>query len=139
MWSKTHSTITTKVSKEQIWKMFADVNNWHKWDTEIEYAQMEGEFKTGNHFILKPKDGPKTKIELIEIVENRKFVDLTKFPLAKMTGTHTFEDTNEGLKITTTMAVSGLLAGLWIKLVAGKIAAGLSEETARQIEYASKL
>ncbi len=139
MWTKTISQTTKLATKEQIWKLFADVNNWNKWDDGIEYAQMEGDFIAGNHFILKPKDGPKVKIKLIETVKNRKFVDLTVFPLAKMTGTHIFEETPDGLKMTTTMQVTGLLSALWVKLVASKIVAHLPEEMQHQAEYASKL
>ena len=139
MWIKTHSTVSKNVTKEQMWNLFSDVNNWHKWDTEIEYAMMVGKFEKGNHLILKPKAGPKVKIELIETIENKKFVDYTKFPLAKMYGEHTFEETNEGLKITTTMKVEGLLSFVWIKLVAQGIVDSLPKEMQQQITFASKL
>ena len=139
MWTKTHSVVTKEVTKEQMWKLFADVNNWHTWDTGIEYAKMEGRFEKGNHFELKPKGGPKVKIKLVEAVENKKFVDFTKFPLAKMYGEHTFEETPQGLKITTTMRVEGALSFLWVKLVAKNIADGMPVEMPAQIKAASKL
>jgi hypothetical protein len=31
MWIRTHSTVSKEVTKEQMWKLFSDVNNWHKW------------------------------------------------------------------------------------------------------------
>ncbi|MEP6512791.1 MAG: SRPBCC family protein [Parafilimonas sp.] len=139
MWTKTHSIVTKEVTKEQLWKLFADVNNWHKWDTGIEYAKMEGRFERGNHFQLKPKGGPKVNIELVETIENKKFVDFTKFPLAKMYGEHTFDETPSGLKITTTMKVKGLLSFLWIKLVAQGIVNLLPVEMEQQVKFASKL
>jgi hypothetical protein len=139
MWTKSHSIVTKDVTKEQMWKLFADVNNWHTWDTGIEYAKMTGKFEKGNFFELKPKGGPKIKIELVETIENHKFIDLTKFPLAKMNGEHTFEETPNGLKITTTMTVKGFLSFLWVKLVAKNIADGLPKEMPEQIKFASKL
>lgn len=139
MWTKSYSVVTKDATKEQMWKLFADVNNWNKWDTGIKYAKMEGKFEKGNFFELKPKGGPKVKIELLEIIENKKYVDLTKFPLAKMYGEHTFEETPNGLKITITMSVKGLLGFLWIKLVAQNIVNGLPVEMVEQIKYASKL
>jgi hypothetical protein len=139
MWTKSHSIITTKATKEQMWKLFADVNNWNSWDEGIEYAKMEGKFEKGNHFILKPKGGPKVKIQLVEAIENKKFVDYTKFPLAKMYGEHVFEETPAGLKITTTMKVNGTLGFLWRKLVAENIANALPKEMEQQVNYASKL
>ncbi len=139
MWTKTHSIVTKEVTKEQMWKLFADVNNWHKWDTGIEFAKMEGKFEKGNHFQLKPKGGPKVNIELVETIENKKFVDFTKFPLAKMYGEHTFEETPNDLKITTTMKVVGLLSFVWIKLVAQGIVNSLPVEMGQQVKFASKL
>lgn len=55
MWTKSHSIVTKEVTKEQMWKLFADVNNWHTWDEGIEFAKMEGEFEKGNFFTLRPK------------------------------------------------------------------------------------
>jgi hypothetical protein len=139
MWTKSHSLVTTEVTKEQMWKLFANVNNWHTWDTGIEYARIEGKFEKGNHFFLKPKKGPKVKIQLVETQENRKFVDLTNFPLAKMYGEHTFEETPGGLKITTTMKVEGFMGFLWRKLVAQEIADALPTEMEHQVQVARKL
>lgn len=139
MWTKSYSVTSSDVTKEQMWKLFADVNNWHNWHNGIEYAKMEGKFEKGNFFELKPKGSPKVKIELVEVVENLKFTDYTRFPLAKMYGEHTFEDTTEGLKITTTMTVKGILGFLWRKIVAQDIVDGLPSEMVEQIKYASKL
>lgn len=139
MWTKSYTIIAKDVTKEQMWKLFADVNNWHNWDTGIEYAKIEGKFEKGNHFLLKPKGAPKVRIELVETIENKKFVDLTRFPLAKMYGTHTFEETPDGLKITAAMSVKGLLGFLWRKLVAQGIVNGLPAEMVEQVKFASKL
>ena len=139
MWEKSYTTITKAITSRQLWSLFSDVNNWHTWDEGIEFASMDGKFEKGNHFILKPKKGPKVKIALVEVVENRKFVDFTKFPLGKMYGEHCFEETAEGLKITTTMRVGGPLGFLWRKLVAEDIVKALPADTEAQIKAAGKL
>ena len=139
MWSKSYSITTKDATKEQMWKLFSHVNTWHIWDEGIEYAKMEGKFEKGNTFELKPKGGPKLKIKLLETIENTKFVDLTNFPFAKMYGEHTFEDTPQGLKITTTMSVEGILGFLWRKIVAQNIVDNLPTEMTAQIKYASTL
>ena len=139
MWTKSHSIVTKDVTKEQLWKLFANVNQWHTWDEGIEYAKMEGKFEKGNHFMLRPKGGPNVKVELLEIVENKMFLDVTKFPLAKMYDEHLFEETPQGLKITNTITVKGILSFLWVKIVAQKIADALPKEMANQVKVASKL
>jgi hypothetical protein len=139
MWTRSHSVITKAVTKEQLWKLFSNVNQWHTWDTGIEFARMEGEFREGNHFLLRPKGGPNVKIQLVKTVQNKQFTDLTRFPLAKMYGDHRFEETQDGLRITTTMTVTGLLKPLWVKLVAKKITDALPVEMEQQIKAASML
>lgn len=139
MWSKSHSIVTKEVTKEQMWNLFADVNNWHTWDTGIEYAKLEGNFEKGNHFLLRPKGGPNVKVELLEVVENKKFLDVTNFPLAKMYDEHLFEETPDGLKITNIITVKGLLGFLWVKLVAKKIVDALPVDVQEQIKAASRL
>lgn len=139
MWTKSHSIVTKEVTKEQMWKLFADVNNWHTWDEGIEFAKMEGEFEKGNFFTLRPNGGPNVKVELLETVENKSFLDVTKFPLAKMFDNHTFEETPQGLKITNTISVTGVLGFLWRKIVAQKIVDSLPNDMQTQIKSASKL
>ncbi|MBP2616269.1 SRPBCC family protein [Chryseobacterium jejuense] len=139
MWKKSYSVHTKEVTREQIWKLATDVDRWKDWDETVEYSTLLGEFKEGESFILKPKGGPKVKIKLIEIIPLQKFTDLTSFPLAKMYGEHIYEETENGLRITITMTVTGLLSKLWIKLVANDIVQHLPEDIANQIKNAKKL
>lgn len=139
MWTKSHSVVTKEVTKEQIWKLFADVNNWPAWDKGVEFAKLEGKFEKGNHFMFQPKGGPQLKIKIVEAIENQNFTDFIKFPLAKMYGEHLFEETADGLKMTTTMKVQGILGFLWRKIVAQKIVDALPTDMQEQIKAASKL
>ncbi|MDR1182136.1 MAG: SRPBCC family protein [Bacteroidales bacterium] len=136
MWSKSHSIVTKEVTKEQMWKLFADVNNWHTWDKGIEFARLEGKFEVGNFITLRPQGGPDVKMELPVVIENERFLSIAKFPLAKMYDDHLFEETNGGLKITITITVKGLLSFLWVKLVARKNAEALPADMQEQIKAA---
>lgn len=139
MWTRSHSIVTKEVTKEQMWKLFADVNNWHTWDKGIEFAKLDGKFEKGNFFTLRPQGGPNVKVELLETEENKMFLDVTKFPLAKMYDEHTFEETPQGLKITNTITVKGVLGFLWRKIVAQKIVEALPDDMQTQIKTAKTL
>ena len=139
MWTRSYSVVTKEVTKEQMWKLWSDVNSWTTWDKSLELASMNGKFEAGNFYNFQPKGGPKMKIKIYETNENHKFIDLTSFPLAKMYGEHTFEETPEGLRVTTTMRVVGLLGFLWRKIVAQKIVDDLPKDIAIQIEAAKKI
>ena len=139
MWTKSHTLVTKDVTREQMWRLFANVNDWHTWDKGIEFAKLEGKFEKGNSFLLRPKGGPNVKVTLLETVKNKSFLDVTSFPMAKMYDEHIFEDTVEGLKITNTITVKGLLGFLWVKIVAKKITDALPADMQEQIKAASKL
>ncbi|MFN8342977.1 MAG: SRPBCC family protein [Cyclobacteriaceae bacterium] len=139
MWTRSHSIVTKEVTKEQMWKLFADVNNWSAWDPGVESASIEGKFEKGNSFNFQPKGGPKLRIGIVEATENRSFTDCTRFPLAKMYGEHTFEETPEGLRLTTTMKVEGLLGFVWRRVVAQKIVDDLPADMLHQIKTAKSL
>lgn len=139
MWSKTYSKKVQGLKAEQVWKIWTDLNQWHIWQSDIEYAKLEGEFKVGNTFLLKPKGGPKVKIEIIKVEPNRQFTDLTRFPGAKMYGSHEFVIHGDELEIKTTMSIEGPLSFLWRKIVAEDVANGIMEQTENLIEKAKSV
>ena len=66
MWTTEVSRKTT-ATKEQIWKLWADVPNWNVWDKEVETSELFGQFQNGTKGILKPTGGPKAKFEITEL------------------------------------------------------------------------
>ena len=69
MWTKSFSVVTKEVTKEQMWKLTTDIDNWKNWDDTVEDSKLKGEFKVGTFFMLKPKGGPKVNIKLIDVIE----------------------------------------------------------------------
>lgn len=55
---------------------------------------------------FKTKRGPSVIVELLETVENKRFLDVIHFPLAKMHDDHLFEDIADRLRITNTITVN---------------------------------
>jgi hypothetical protein len=129
----TYSVVTNETTREKIWKLMAEVDRWSTWDPSLEYAKLEGKFQTGSRFQIRPIGGPKVNITLEEVRAEQYFRDITKFPLAKMYGEHWYEETPEGLKITITMTMKGILAPLWNKIVMSNIVKGLESDVAMQI------
>lgn len=134
MWSKSYSKTVKGLKVEEVWGVWTDVNNWHTWQNDIEYAKLDGDFKVGSVFQFKPKGGPKVSIELFKVEPNKMFVDLTRFPLAKMYGTHEFIARGEELEIRTTMSIEGPLSLVWRKIVTEGIVDSLEEQTEKLIE-----
>lgn len=138
MWSQSYSKTFKDVRKERVWDLWADVNNRHKWDLDSEYCKLEGPFKVGAKFILKPLKGPLVQIEIVEVRKNHKFTDRTRFWGAIMDGIHEIEETKEGLRLKTTMQVSGPLSFVWRKLVAEGIVKTLPDQTEALVTLARR-
>lgn len=138
MIEKTFSLITTEVSQAQIWKVISNVNQWSTWDAGVQFAELQGKFESNSSFLLHPKGGPKIKIKLVEVREKTYFKDMTTFPLAKMYGEHWYEETPQGLKITVTMTITGILSALWYKAVMKDIVANLEKDQRALIAEAAK-
>lgn len=128
MWIRSHAQVYQGVKKEDIWRLWTDVNNWATWHEDLEYCKMEGAFVVGNYFMLKPKGASAVKITLIEIEKGRKFTDCTTFFGAKMYDTHELEETKDGLLLTNRLVVTGPLKFLWVKLVAQNVAATVPQD-----------
>ena len=122
------------ISKEDIYNKWSDINNWHTFNDDIEYAKLDGEFKEGNFFTLGLKSGQKVKIQLLKIESNKSFTDLTKFPLAKMYGIHEIIENDGKVKIKATIKVEGILSFLWKKIVAQGVADKLGHDMDRLIK-----
>lgn len=139
MWIKTYSKTFKELKREDIWRIWTDINNWPKWHDDLDYCRLDGPFEVGNHFMLKPKGIKPVKIALTEINQGYSFTDCTSFFGAKMYDTHSMEETKKGLKITNTLIMKGSLKWLWIKLVAQNIADTVPQETEALVKLARSL
>lgn len=138
MWIATYEQVFKGVSKEAIWSAWTDVNNWTRWDKDLEEVVLKDSFAVGSNFFLKPKGGPRVSIAITEIQPLKVFVDATSFPLAKMYDYHELEETGEGLKIKSKIWTEGILGWVWRKIVAENVAKGVPEQMERLVEYAKR-
>jgi hypothetical protein len=136
MWSSTFSQKVTGVSGQHVWAVWTDVEGWSSWQDDVEYAHLEGRFSQGAVIRFKPKGGPTVRIELIDVEAPSRFVDVTRFPLARMVDAHELVETDEGLEIRNTLSMEGPLAFVWRKLVGEGVAKSLPEQTTRLVEQA---
>lgn len=139
MWTRTYSKTYQNIKKEDIWHIWTDVNNWPTWHGDLDFCKMEGPFKVGNYFMLKPKGVKAVKIGITEINEGHSFTDCTTFFGAKMFDTHSMTETPEGLQLTNTLVVTGPLKWLWIKLVAQNVADTVPQEMDALVERARNM
>jgi hypothetical protein len=138
MWSRTYSKTVRKLEASRVWKVWSDVNRWHFWQDDIDYARLEGEFVTGGRLRFKPRGGPELTLELTEVRAPSTFTDVTRFPLARMIDSHELVASADGLEIRTTIRMEGALAFLWRKMVGEDVARSLPQQTEKLIAEACR-
>jgi hypothetical protein len=108
MWIKEFS-MECKASKEKIWSIWIDVENWKRWDDSVEYSRLNGDFSNGTQGYIKTLNGPKSSFNLIDCIENRSFTSRSKLPLCTMDFVHEIVEENNTLKIKHSIKIYGLL------------------------------
>ena len=139
MWRREVSAIYSGVTLDEVWSAWSDVNNWHQWDSEIEYCDSRQPFVAGSRFVLKPQQGPKVKIKLKTVDSHRSFTSCCYFIGAKMYHEHLLQQVEGGVKITQVIRLTGPLAVLWVSLVADKLVNQLPQQTQNLVNYVSSV
>ncbi|MGL4576839.1 MAG: SRPBCC family protein [Burkholderiaceae bacterium] len=100
-----------------IFNLYADVNGWPKWDPEVVEASLSGAFTSGAVGTIKPKGGPKSKIEFIDVKPNAAFTAQCKLPLCLMTFVHELAPNGSSTTATHSVIFSGLMAPIFGRLI----------------------
>lgn len=131
-------SITTKVTKADIWALYANVSTWPEWDEDVEYARLEENgLIQGAKGILKPKGGPKVKFELSEVITDKSFTVTSYLPFTKMIFAHYLKDNANGtITITHRIEMKGILAPLFALIIGRKIKANLPNAMNKLIKLA---
>lgn len=119
MW-KQEVTIETEATKEQIWELWSDVENWNKWDDEVLKSELNGEFINGAKGILKPTNGPKSKFILESVKYPIEFTTKSSLPLATMYFTHRISEKNGKRQIIHGVEIKGLTTFIFSKVIGKK-------------------
>ncbi len=115
--------VETTASKETIWRLWSDVENWKKFDTILQYSYLKdnAEFTEGAIGYLKAKGAPKTKFELIEVNDGVSFIEELKVPLYQTIKLQRYFEENENGLTTFVHEVNfrGGLRHIYYALLAG--------------------
>ena len=138
MCRKSYSKLYKDVKKEDIWDLWADAGNWIKWHTGLDYCKLEGDFKTGNYLILKQRGVGIVKLFLTEVEKEKKFTASANFFGAKIHYTRAMEEKPEGLMVTYTMHITGLLKWWWYLIMKSKLVDCMPHDVDKLVEVARK-
>lgn len=135
MWSKEIS-IETKVSKESIWRLYQDVQNWNKWDATVEYSNIDGKFEVGTKGKLKSNGGPQTSFVINKCNSFSSYTVSSVLPLSKLHFVHEIKEVGSKILITHKVEIVGLLSIIFGKLLGEKIIKDLPKTLNSLVEMA---
>ncbi|MCQ9182254.1 SRPBCC family protein [Streptomyces sp. IBSBF 2953] len=78
MWKYEHS-VETSAAPEEIWRLWADVENWGAWNAEIEKIEIDGPFATGANITMTPPGDEPIPLRVAEVTDGELFVDEARF------------------------------------------------------------
>lgn len=137
MWQSTYTT-RVQAPAQLLFNTMADINHWHEWATDLEYARIDGLAIKGAPFVLKPRGGPKVKLVIEAFEPSSTFTDLAYLPLAKMRTRKTFVQSGNETCITMTVEIWGVLGFLWQRVIGREQIAGAPAQMAAMVAYALK-
>jgi len=98
----------TPATREQIWELWSDVPKRTMWDMDLEYAKLDGPFRTGSTGEVKLRGQPPRKFLIIHCEPLEGYTDRFFLPFyAKMDWHHTINETGGGLEVAVRLEVSG--------------------------------
>ncbi len=137
MWIAEH-TVVTDASRQEIWKTWSDVNHWPDWDKGVEWCRLEGEFKTGSEYTLKPIGGPEVRAVITDCQPLQRFADVTRLPLANMEFSHELSEAADGLHVTHRVTISGPLGFVFAQIIGKDTARDFPQTIARLVQVAKE-
>ena len=119
----------TEAHPEKIWEVWTNVEGWAEWDTEIEYATIDGVFQEGQTGTLKPKGAAEAKYYLSNVRENVSFTTHVLLPAnSQLENWHIIVDKKDGTaEMTHGVRMKGILSWVFSVLLGGKYSKALPD------------
>jgi len=134
MWHAQYET-TTDVPAEKLYRAICDINNWNKWDEELEWTRLEGAPEVGAGFTLKPKGGPKVKLTIDQMRPYRQ-VDTAHLFLGKLRNYHEYVQFGDTTTVRFKVETWGVLGFFWRKVIGENQIQDAAKQTQALINYA---
>lgn len=72
--------LQTETPIEKIWPLYENVNNWFKWEDDLESISLDSTFEQNTKGIMKLSGQPSMEFILVSVVPGKLFTDKTSIP-----------------------------------------------------------
>ena len=74
VWAVEHS-VETSAPAQAVWRLWADVEGWPRWNAGVERIELRGPFAIGSTILMTPPSDEPVELRIAEAVEPELFVD----------------------------------------------------------------
>jgi hypothetical protein len=138
MWQE-EFIMETNATKEKIWSLWTDVENWSKWNVGIEYANINGNFENGTWCSSKVSNFPESFFILFvlqDCIQNKSFTGRYKLPLCTIDfGYELIEEKNK-LSIKHDIKIYGPLTFIYKNRIGKVLAKNMPNSVKRLVSMA---
>jgi hypothetical protein len=120
--SNHHFSFTIAINNDlnKVWQTLIDIQNWHKWDTELIEASLDTDFVVGAKGVLIPKTGPKLKFYISEITPNQSYTFNTIMPIGELVIKRNLTSENGQVNFTDEICFTGFLKRIYGLMLGGQ-------------------
>ncbi|MEC1717859.1 SRPBCC family protein [Schinkia azotoformans] len=72
--------LLVNTSPEKVWKLYADINEWDKWDSKLKNITLNGNFSVGSTGTIEVENQPPIPYKIVDVQENESFCTKTTIP-----------------------------------------------------------
>lgn len=116
---------------------WTDHDTWAEWSPDTSWVRLQGPVAQGARGVLKPVGGPRTTFVIDALVTDREYTDVSRFPGAVLRFQHLVAPRSDGgsdLRVSVTL--TGLLAGVWAKVLRPSFAESVPADLERLVALA---
>ena len=117
--------ITVRASADSIFRIYADVANWHTWDPDTKQAMLAGPFEVGSKGKLTPTKGNTVPMVLTRVEPGSCFTVESKIPLFRMLFEHELVPAPGATEVVHRVTFSGLLSVVLGPVLSRQLNSGL--------------
>jgi hypothetical protein len=138
MWVAQHS-IETTAAPEDVWRQWANVEEWPAWNADIERIELQGPFATGSMIVMTPVDSEAIELRIAEAREPYIFVDEAELGDTVVRTSHRVERLDPSrARVTYRMEITGAGADTLGPQIGPEISGDFPETLAALIERAER-
>jgi hypothetical protein len=136
VWATEHS-VETSAAPEAIWRLWADVEGWPEWNSDIERIELVGPFAAGGTIVMTPIGEEPVELRIAEAVEPELFVDEAELGEILVRTTHRVQPLDvERARVTYRMEITGPAADTLGPQIGPEISADFPQTLAALAERA---